>query len=89
MESWNDVLENITFMSKDEIKGIRIIAKMVSKLIERRKELGWTKKELAKKAGYKKSVVEKIENSPTVPKINKIIRLAIVMDLDIELVTKK
>ena len=68
-----------------ETEAIRQIAHMVSDIIKRRKMLGLTQDEVAKKAGLSQAQVARLENISQIPRVDTLIKVAIALGLNINL----
>lgn len=68
-----------------ETQTIRQIAHMVADIVRRRKMLGWTQEEVAKKAGLTQAQVERLENSSQIPRVDTLIKVAVALGLKIKL----
>jgi transcriptional regulator with XRE-family HTH domain len=66
-----------------ETETIRQIATMVSDIIERRKILGLTQDEVAKRAGLTQAQIARIENSSQIPRVDTLIKVGIALGLSI------
>ncbi|WP_209977237.1 helix-turn-helix domain-containing protein [Paenibacillus eucommiae] len=68
-----------------EAEAIRQIARMVSEIVKRRKMLGLTQNEVAKKAGLSQAQVARLENSSQIPRVDTLIKVAIALGMSINL----
>jgi len=68
-----------------EAETIRQIARMVSDIVKRRKVLGLTQDEVAKKAGLTQAQVARLENSSQIPRVDTLIKVAIALGLSMRL----
>lgn len=68
-----------------EAETIRQIARMVSDIVSRRKILGLTQDEVAKKAGLSQAQVARLENSSQIPRVDTMIKVAIALGMEISL----
>lgn len=68
-----------------ETQTIRQIAHMVADIVQRRKMLGWTQEEVAKKAGLTQAQVARLENSSQIPRVDTLIKVAVALGLKIKL----
>jgi transcriptional regulator with XRE-family HTH domain len=68
-----------------EAETIRQIARMVSDMVRRRKMLGLTQDEVAKKAGLSQAQVARLENSSQIPRVDTLIKVAIALGMSIHL----
>jgi transcriptional regulator with XRE-family HTH domain len=68
-----------------ETETIRQIARMVSDIVKRRKMLGLTQDEVAKKAGLTQAQIARVENSSQIPRVDTLIKVAIALGMNIHL----
>jgi transcriptional regulator with XRE-family HTH domain len=68
-----------------ESETVRQIARMVSDIVKRRKMLGLTQDEVAKKAGLSQAQVARLENSSQIPRVDTLIKVAIALGMNINL----
>ncbi|WP_199617635.1 helix-turn-helix domain-containing protein [Paenibacillus alkalitolerans] len=68
-----------------ETETIRQIARMVSDVVRRRKMLGLTQDEVAKRAGLSQAQVARLENSSQIPRVDTLIKVAIALGMNITL----
>lgn len=69
-----------------ETETIRQIARLVSDLVRHRKMLGLTQEEVAKKAGLTQAQVARLENNSQVPRVDTLIKVAVALGLNINLI---
>ena len=81
METWSDALEEVTALSEAEKKQLEFIAQFVGSLVNRRKELGLSQRDLAEKSGIKQPVIARMESGAAIPRLETIFKLAYVMGL--------
>lgn len=86
MREWNEFEKSITSIDEVERETIKETARIVSVLIKRREELGWTQAELAARAGLKQSAVARLETSPTIPRLDTIQKVAHALGLHFALI---
>lgn len=86
MKSWDDVRKNTSSVPEEELQALEFTAKLVAKIIHKRKELGWTQAQLAQAAGLQQSAVARIEKAKVVPKIDTIQILAKAVGMKLDLV---
>jgi predicted transcriptional regulator len=67
-----------------ETETIRQIAHMVSDIVKRRKMLGLTQDEVAKKAGLTQAQIARLENSSQIPRVDTLLKVAIALGLSIK-----
>lgn len=78
MKTWDQYKEHVKDInprSKQEIEEIEILAKIVSSLIEKRTELGFSQRELADICGIPQSSLARIETFKTTPKLDTILKI--------------
>ncbi|MFD0671153.1 helix-turn-helix domain-containing protein [Cohnella sp. GCM10027633] len=68
-----------------ETETIRQIARMVSDIVKRRKSLGLTQDEVAKKAGLTQAQVARLETSSQVPRVDTLMKVAIALGMNMQL----
>src|SRR5690554_2281603 len=68
-----------------ETETIRQIARMVSDIVRRRKMLGLTQDDVAKKARLTQAQIARLENSSQIPRVDTLIKVAISLGLSIKL----
>lgn len=86
MKKWDDVKDVSSSIPQDELRAVEFTAKLVAKIILRRKELGWTQAQLAEAAGLKQSAVARIESAKVIPRIDTIQTLAKAVGMKLDLV---
>lgn len=78
---WNELKKSFTSLDDADIA----VTKVVMAIFERRKELGYSQRDLAKIVGMKQSAIARIESLAVVPKLDTVYRLCEALDLKIEL----
>ncbi|KRE92738.1 hypothetical protein ASG89_33005 [Paenibacillus sp. Soil766] len=68
-----------------ETETTRQIARMVSDIVKRRKILGLTQIEVAKKAGLSQAQIARLENSTQIPRVDTLIKVAIALGMNMQL----
>ena len=84
MRTWEDFkknAKNIDSSVEQDIEEMEMIAAIVSAIIERRNELGYYQRELAKICGLPQSSVARIESCVVKPKIETLIKIMIPLGL--------
>ena len=84
MRTWEDFkknAKNIDSSVEQDIEEMEMIAAIVSAIIERRNELGYSQRELAKICGLPQSSVARIESCVVKPKIETLIKIMIPLGL--------
>lgn len=64
-------------------------SKVISDLIKRRKELGLTQRQLAKRANLHQTAIARLEKEGAIPRLDTLEKVAKALDADIVLVEKK
>lgn len=86
MKSWKDAKDNIKSLELEEKEEIDVISKLVTKVIERRIELGLSQRDLARLSGVKQPVVARLEMLDSIPRIDTLIKILKAFGLKINLV---
>lgn len=86
MKTWEEFEKEISSVDEIEKQAIKQTAKLVSAMIRRRRMLGLTQEQVAKRAGLTQSVVARLENSPHIPRIDTLQKVAFALGLRFELV---
>lgn len=77
MKNWDDFKKSLTSIPEHEIREIELKAYLVSKLIERRRELGLSQHQLAELCGMKQAAIGRIESgNGSIPKIETLQNIA-------------
>jgi len=82
--NYDDFMDEIG-ESKEEREVIRMTARMVSDIIKRRKALGLTQEQVAKKAKLSQAQVARLENSSQIPRVDTLLKVAIALNLNVSL----
>ena len=78
MRSWNELKKEITDINpslKEDVEEMETLAKIISSIIERRNELGYSQRELAEICGLPQSSVARIESCTVKPKIETLLKI--------------
>ena len=78
MRTWEDfkkTAKNISDITKEDIEEMEVLASLVSAIIEKRNELGYTQRELAAICGIPHSSVARIEACVVKPNIETLIKI--------------
>ena len=78
MRTWEDFKKDASKISprvKDDIEEMEILAAIVSVVIDRRNELGYSQRELAEICGVPHSSVARIEACTVKPKVETLIKI--------------
>lgn len=86
MSEWSDVVGAIQSVPESEKRKIEILAQLVEAMIARRRELGLTQEEVAKRSGIKQSAVARLENGAAIPRLDTLVKVAISLGLDFQLI---
>ncbi|KUO75951.1 MAG: hypothetical protein APF77_24305 [Clostridia bacterium BRH_c25] len=72
---WQDVKNSMTSLTDEEKREIDLISDIITQIIERRRELGLSQRELEKLTGIKQEVICRVENMKNVPQLDTLIRI--------------
>lgn len=78
MKTWNDYKEyvkNVDPEAFEDIKEVEQLAYIISTIIDRRKELGLSQRDLAKMCNVPQSSIGRIESCKTTPNISTLINI--------------
>lgn len=78
MKTWNDYKKNIKSIDQDasdDIEEAEQLAYIISTVIDRRKKLGLSQRDLAKMCNIPQSSIGRIESSKTIPNISTLINI--------------
>ena len=84
MRTWEDYkkeIKNIDSDIKKDIEEMEILASIVSAIIEKRKKLGITQRELAKICGLPHSSIARIESCSVKPNVETLIKIMLPLGL--------
>ena len=90
MRTWEDFKKDakeIDPIVKTDIEEMETLAIIVSKIIERRNELGYSQRDLAKLCGLPHSSVARIETYEVMPKVDTLIKIMIPLGLKLSAVS--
>ena len=90
MRKWKDFKKDakeIDPIVKTDIEEMETLATIVSKIIERRNELGYSQRDLAKLCGLPHSSVARIETYTVMPKVDALIKIMIPLGLKLSAVS--
>ena len=90
MRTWEDFKKDakeIDPIVKTDIEEMETFATIVSKIIERRNELGYSQRDLAKLCGLPHSSVARIETYTVMPKVDTLIKIMIPLGLKLSAVS--
>lgn len=71
----NNLLNDDTFISKEEKSQIEFEANLICQLIDAREEKGLTQRDLAEMSGIKQPALARIESMKTTPQINTLLKI--------------
>lgn len=83
--TWENIKGKLDYKSDYEKKVISEMAKLVVQIINRRKSLGLTQAEVAKRAGITQAQVARLETSSSVPSMETVMKVAIALDMTVGL----
>jgi len=72
---WQDVKNSMTSLTDEEKIEIDLMADIISKIIERRQELGISQRDLEKLTGVRQEAICRIENMKNMPQLDTLIKL--------------
>lgn len=72
---WQDVKDSMTSLSEKEKREIDLMTDIITKVIERRQELGISQRELEKITGIRQEAICRIENMRNMPQLDTLIKL--------------
>lgn len=78
MKTWNDYknyVKSIDPEEKNDIEEIETIAEIIGAIIEQRKSMGLSQRELAEQCGMPQSSVARIESFKTTPNVETLLRI--------------
>ena len=89
MTEWKDFKEKLKKTDpqiKQDIEEMEMLASIVSAIIDKRNELGYSQRELAKICGLPQSSVARIETCNVKPKLETLIKIMIPLGLKLSVV---
>lgn len=90
MRTWEDYkkeVKNLNDVSKQDIEEMEALALIISKIIERRNELGYSQRQLADICGLPQSSVARIEACVVKPNVETLIKIMKPLGLSLSVVT--
>lgn len=72
---WQDVKNSMVSLTDEEKMEIDLMADIISKIIERRQELGISQRGLEKLTGVRQEAICRIENMKNMPQLDTLIKL--------------
>jgi transcriptional regulator with XRE-family HTH domain len=88
MKKWSEVKDSITALSKEEKDTLNFMSDVVSKIILARNEKNISQRDLAKLTEIEQSTIARIETMKTIPRIDTLIKILNVLDIEIKTVKK-
>ena len=86
MSEWSELAGDIRSVSGGEKRKIEMVARLVESIVDRRKELGLTQDEVARRTGIRQSAVARLEGGSTIPRLDTLVNIAISLGLDIQFI---
>ena len=90
MNTWEDYLREAKEQNpsvKQDIEEMQVLASIVSTIIEKRNELGYSQRELAKICGLPQSSVARIESCSVKPNVETLIKIMKPLGLTLSVVS--
>ena len=90
MNTWEDYLKEAKEQNpsvKQDIEEMQVLASIVSAIIEKRNELGYSQRELAKICGLPQSSVARIESCSVKPNVETLIKIMKPLGLTLSVVS--
>lgn len=75
MEDWSAIKDKFSSLSEEEKNTLELNVKIISIIINRRKELGLSQRDLAKMSGIKQSAIARLERLEVIPRIDTVLKL--------------
>lgn len=92
MKTWNDYKEHVKAIDPEfekDIEEIEILAAIIGTMIEKRKKLGMSQRELAAICGIPQSSVARIESFKTIPNLETLLKIMLPLGLKLTVSTNK
>ena len=92
MKTWNDYKEHVKAIDPEfekDIEEIEILAAIIGTMIEKRKMLGMSQRELAAICGIPQSSVARIESFKTIPNLETLLKIMLPLGLKLTVSTNK
>lgn len=86
MKEWSELVGSIQSVSEGEKRKIEMVARLVESIVDRRKELGLTQDEVARRAGIRQSAVARLEGGSAIPRLDTLVKIAISLGMDIQFI---
>ena len=90
MNTWEDYLKEAKEQNpsvKQDIEEMQVLASIVSTIIEKRNELGYSQRELAKICGLPQSSIARIESCSVKPNVETLIKIMKPLGLTLSVVS--
>lgn len=88
-KEWSEVREEIKSLTASEKEELTFIASLVSEIVKRRQELGFTQRELSKRSGIPQPAIARLETLGVTPSLETIFKLMGPLDLSLQLIRKE
>ena len=78
MKTWNDLkqeIKNNNLSVANDLTEIEILAIIVTTIIDRRKQLGYSQRDLAEICGLPQSSIARIENNTVTPNVETLLKI--------------
>ena len=86
MSEWSELVGGLQSVSEAEKQRIKMMARLVETIVDRRKELGLTQEEVALRAGIRQSAVARLEGGGAIPRLDTLVKIAIGLGLDLQFI---
>ena len=86
MSEWSELVGGLQSVSEAEKQRIKMMARLVESIVDRRKELGLTQEEVALRAGIRQSAVARLEGGGAIPRLDTLVTIAIGLGLDLQFI---
>ena len=86
MSEWSELVGGLQSVSESEKQRIKMMARLVESIVDRRKELGLTQEEVALRAGIRQSAVARLEGGGAIPRLDTLVKIAIGLGLDLQFI---
>lgn len=81
LKTWKSLRKELTALSDVEKEATSQMAHLVNEITRRRKYLGLTQSEVAKRAGITQAQVARLETSPSIPSLETVTKVAIALEI--------
>lgn len=86
---WDELRESLQSISDADKTYYDLVARMVAEITQRRKTLGWTQQQLAKKADVLQPAIARMETGGTIPKLDTVFKVARALRMRVVLVPEE